>query len=130
MKHEVLEEVWRIRDQIAAECGYDANRLFERIRALEARDKDRVVKPPPRPAPMESAEALREEPPPYGTNSAGQAENPIEEVWRIRDAMSAEYGHDVGRMFEAMRKKEKEYGDRLVRVAPRRPPEQDPPKQP
>ena len=63
MKHEVLEEVWRIRDQIAAECGYDVDRLFERIRALEARDKDRVVQPPPpRRAPMESAAALREEP--------------------------------------------------------------------
>lgn len=41
-----IEEVWRIRDQIAAECGYDVDRLFERIRALEARDKDRVVQPP------------------------------------------------------------------------------------
>ena len=56
-----IEEVWRIRDQIAAECGYDVNRLFERIRALEARDKDRVVQPPPRRAPMKSAATL--EPP-------------------------------------------------------------------
>jgi hypothetical protein len=119
MKHEILEEVWRIREQIAAECGYDVDRLFERIRALEARDKDRVVQPPPRRAPMESA-ALREEPTPYDANPARQSENPIEEVWRIRDEMSAEYGHDVHRMFEAMREKEKEYGDRVVHRVPRR----------
>lgn len=124
MKHEVLEEVWRIRDQIAAECGYDVDRLFERIRALEARDKDRVVQPPPRRAPMESAAALREEPTPYDATPARQSENPIEEVWRIRDEMSAKYGHDVHRMFEAMREKEKEYGDRVVHHVPRRAPEE------
>jgi hypothetical protein len=51
-----IEEVWRIRDQISAESGYDVDRLFERVRALEARDKDRVVQPPPR-------RAAEEEPP-------------------------------------------------------------------
>src|SRR5947207_2033673 len=63
MKHEVLEEVWRIRDQIAAECGYDVDRLFKRIRELEARHKDRLVPPPPRNAKPEVM-AVREEPAP------------------------------------------------------------------
>ncbi len=47
-------------------------------------------------------------------------ENPIEEIWRIREEIGAEHGFDVDRLFAAMREKEKQYGDRLVRVAPRR----------
>ena len=47
-------------------------------------------------------------------------ENPIEEIWRIREEIGAEHGYDVDRLFAAMRKKEKQYGDRLVRVVPRR----------
>lgn len=27
MKHELLEEVWRVRDGISAECGHDLTRL-------------------------------------------------------------------------------------------------------
>jgi hypothetical protein len=51
-----------------------------------------------------------------------QSENPIEEVWRIRDELSAEYGYDIHRIFAALREEEKQYGDRLVRVVPRRAP--------
>ena len=47
-------------------------------------------------------------------------ENPIEEIWRIREEIGAEHGFDVDRLFAAMREKEKQYGDRLVRVVPRR----------
>jgi hypothetical protein len=47
-------------------------------------------------------------------------ENPIEEIWRIRDELSAEYNYDIHRIFAALREEEKQYGDRLVRVVPRR----------
>jgi hypothetical protein len=47
-------------------------------------------------------------------------ENPIEEVWRIRDELSAEYGYDVHRIFAALREEEKQHGDRLVQSVPRR----------
>ena len=50
-------------------------------------------------------------------------ENPIEEVWRIRDELSAEYGYDVHRIFAALREEEKEHGDRLVRLVRRGAPE-------
>ena len=46
-------------------------------------------------------------------------ENPIEEIWRIRDELSAEYGYDVHRIFAALREEEKKHGERLVRVVPR-----------
>ena len=46
-------------------------------------------------------------------------ENPIEEIWRIREEIGAEHGFDVDRLFAAMREKQKQYGDRLVRVVPR-----------
>jgi hypothetical protein len=32
----ILEEVWRIKDQLAAESGYDVNRFFEQLRAWSA----------------------------------------------------------------------------------------------
>lgn len=47
-------------------------------------------------------------------------ENPIEEVWWIRDELSAECGYDVHRPFAALREEEKKYGDRLVRCVSRR----------
>ncbi len=41
-------------------------------------------------------------------------ENPIEEIWRIREEIGAEHGYDVDRLFVAMRKLETQYADRLV----------------
>jgi hypothetical protein len=32
----ILEEVWRIKDQLAAESGYDVNRFFEQLRTWSA----------------------------------------------------------------------------------------------
>ena len=46
-------------------------------------------------------------------------ENPIEEIWRIRDELSAVYNYDIHRIFAALREEEKQHGDRLVRVVPR-----------
>jgi len=49
MKHEILEEVWRARDKISAECGYDLKKLVARMRSLEAQHPERVVSFAPRP---------------------------------------------------------------------------------
>ena len=51
-------------------------------------------------------------------------ENPIEEIWRIRDELGAEEGYDVHQLFERLRRDEKQYADRLVRVVPRGAPEE------
>jgi len=32
----ILEEVWRIKDQLAADSGYDVDRFFEQLRAWSA----------------------------------------------------------------------------------------------
>ena len=32
----ILEEIWRIKDQLAAEAGYDIDRFFENLRKWEA----------------------------------------------------------------------------------------------
>ena len=53
-------------------------------------------------------------------------ENPIEEIWRIREEIGAEHGYDVDRLFAAMRELEKQYADRLVYHVPRRAPEESP----
>lgn len=41
-------------------------------------------------------------------------ENPIEEIWRIRDELGAKEGYDVDKLFERLRREEKKYGDRVV----------------
>jgi hypothetical protein len=49
----ILEEVWRIKDQLASESGYDVNRFFDQLRAWSAAH--------PHPGPLvHSAEELRQ----------------------------------------------------------------------
>jgi hypothetical protein len=127
MEHEnPIEEVWRARNQISAECGHDVDRLFDRLRAREKEHADRVVEPSPPGATTETQAVLREEPPTYRPETGSQGttgakrDNPIEEVWRIRDQLSAEEGHDVHRLFERLRREEQNYADRLVQPPPRR----------
>jgi hypothetical protein len=75
MKHEILEEVWRARDKISAECGYDIKRLAARMRRLEGQYADRLVRLPiaRRPKPQPASE-LREESPKYGSKSGRKPE--------------------------------------------------------
>lgn len=64
MKHEnPIEEIWRIRDGLGTEEGYDVRRLFERLRREEAKYADRLVYPVSRRTLAESPAVLREEPP-------------------------------------------------------------------
>ena len=37
MADEIIEELWRIKDEIAREHGYDMGRLFEHLRSLEGK---------------------------------------------------------------------------------------------
>ena len=148
MKHTFLEEIWAARQRIARRNGYNLRRTVEYLRGLEADYPGRVVsfkprrpnavwlKPLPRAAtatyhaPAEPAPALREEPPPYGGQPIAKApeghrsrmrhENPIEEIWRIRDQIAAECGYDVSRLFKRLREEEAKYKDRLVSFVPRK----------
>ncbi len=42
-----------------------------------------------------------------------KAENPIEEIWRIREELASEEGCDVHTVFEILRREEKKHGDRV-----------------
>ena len=46
MKHELLEEIWRVRDQISAECGHDLKKLAAMLRREEVKYADRLVRLP------------------------------------------------------------------------------------
>jgi len=48
MKTDLLKEVWRVRDQIGAECGYDLKRLRTLVRREEAKAGKRLVRAPKR----------------------------------------------------------------------------------
>ncbi|MEK7686555.1 MAG: hypothetical protein AAB466_14155 [Verrucomicrobiota bacterium] len=63
-ENEILEEIHRLREEHARECGYDIHKIFEEIRQNTEKLKAegwQVVSPAPREA--ESTSALREEPP-------------------------------------------------------------------
>jgi hypothetical protein len=47
-------------------------------------------------------------------------ENPIEEIWRIRDELGAKEGFDVHRLFERLRREQAAFANRLVQPPPRR----------
>jgi hypothetical protein len=51
-----------------------------------------------------------------------KTDNPIEEIWRIREEIAAENGYDVDRLFDAMQREQEKYADRLVHHVPRRAP--------
>ena len=48
------------------------------------------------------------------------ADSVLEEVWRIKDKLSAAYNHDVHRLFAEARKREKVSGHRIVNLQVRR----------
>ena len=45
----IVEELHEIRRKIMEECGNDPRQYFARLKAAEAKDKDRLVAKPPRP---------------------------------------------------------------------------------
>lgn len=64
MKHnEILDEIYRMREQIAVESGKDSQQLLAWVRAEEAKARARGVKFSPTPEPAGSSAVLREEPP-------------------------------------------------------------------
>jgi hypothetical protein len=44
----------------------------------------------------------------------------LQEVWRAKDTLSAQYGHDLDKLFEETRKREKLSGHPLVEPPKRR----------
>ncbi len=44
----------------------------------------------------------------------------LQEIWRIKDTLSASYGHDVKRLFAETRKREKLSGHPLVNLQKRK----------
>ena len=41
----IVEEIHRAREKIWKECGEDAEKFFDRLKAAEAKHKDRLVSP-------------------------------------------------------------------------------------
>ena len=56
MKHDLLEEVWRVRDQISAECGHDLKKLAAMLRREEAKYAHRLARLPIRCRPAPSGD--------------------------------------------------------------------------
>jgi len=77
--NEVLAEIWRIKDELAREAGYDIGKMCEQTRKWaaehphngrvihDAEDLRRLVEEEERKRKEESPLALKEEPPKYGS---------------------------------------------------------------
>jgi hypothetical protein len=65
-KDHPIEEIWRIREEIAAENGYDVDHLFDAMEREQEKYADRLVYRVPRRASAEPSAVLREEPPKAG----------------------------------------------------------------
>ncbi len=62
--NKILEEIHRVREEIARECGYDVKEIFRRMRAQTEQLKAQgwqIASPAPRET--DTAYSLREEPP-------------------------------------------------------------------
>jgi len=71
----ILEEVWRIKDQLAAEAGYDVDRFFDQLQAWSeahphpgplihsAEELQRLIAEKERQHAQKTAMALNEQPP-------------------------------------------------------------------
>lgn len=44
----------------------------------------------------------------------------LQEIWRIKDELSAARGHDVDRLFDDLRRREKQSGQRVVNLQTKR----------
>jgi hypothetical protein len=74
----LLEELWRVKDDLAREAGYDLDRIFAELRAAEAQQPGPLIRSPEelrryvadqeRRRDTASALALKEEPPPIPPN--------------------------------------------------------------
>jgi len=50
MKDEILEELWRVKDQIASEARGNTQTLFERLRTIKLKPSQHLVNRASRPA--------------------------------------------------------------------------------
>jgi hypothetical protein len=46
MKNEYLEEIWQVREKLAARYGYDLHRMVQHLRKAQAKHGDRLVRAP------------------------------------------------------------------------------------
>jgi len=43
MKNPILEELWKVKDEIARECDYDLNKLADHLRRRQKEGKHKIV---------------------------------------------------------------------------------------
>ena len=70
MKNEFLEEIWRVREKLAARFDYDLHRMVVHLQKQQAKHGARLVRAPG-PAVTGGGMALHDEPPPEGGKSGG-----------------------------------------------------------
>jgi hypothetical protein len=57
---------------------------------------------------------------PYGITTNEPGDVVLREIWRIKDALSVSYGHDVDRLFDESRERQKRSGHPVVNLQTKR----------
>jgi hypothetical protein len=58
---------------------------------------------------------------PQTQSASGAADDVLRKVWRIKDELSASYGHDLNRLFAEAREHQRKSGRPSVNLQPHRP---------
>jgi hypothetical protein len=127
----IIDEIRRIRDEHAAEHGYDIWSIFREIQERQkASGREYVTLPPRKPKWV----PVRDDSPPLRQGSRSQvivdagnsivepSPDPIiDEIRRIRDEHAARHNYDIRSIVREIRQRQKESGGTYVTLPPRKP---------
>ena len=115
MNDEILNEIYAIRERIAAECGYDFKKLGERYKRLQEKCPPELLVTTK--VPRTDPESL----PPPGERSPDEDEfedEIVREVHAARQKIMEECGYDMKTFCERLMRLQEEHPERLVTHVP------------
>ena len=106
----ISDEIYRIKMQIAEECGSDSTRFGAAIREIELRHPERIVTSVDQ-VPRTGGNDVPDETPMRWIDPI------MAEVRRVKEMLAASYNNDIHTMFEDLRESNQNRADRLMRLA-------------
>lgn len=116
MNDPIVDEVWRIKDELAARFNYDLKAIYEHLKQREKEREEKTgrkfvshpprrVEPPPAPPPTATAAPASAN----ATSPEGAMNDPfIDEIRQYRDAHAARFNCDLKAIYEDIKRREKE----------------------
>lgn len=106
----ISDEIYRIKVQIAEECGYDSTRFGATIREIELLHPERIVTSVDQVSPTGGNDVPDETPMRW-------IDPIMAEVRRVKEMLATSYNNDIHTLFEDLREPNQDRSDRLMRLA-------------